>query len=200
MFKDLVNKVFRHAFVEENVKARLAFQIRALREKAGLSQPQLAQLTGNTQSAISRIEDPTYGRLTLRTLLKLGVAFDVALYVGYVPFTKLISEIADVSPSALAVANYMEEKQAMQEASALSESTAPVGQTSVVGFGGTGSALVKAFETRSTSAMDLADAQSPQRSGGTVPWDISDLDKYRNPPMQSAPTLAQYTQIHGVMP
>lgn len=117
MFNDFANKVFRDAFLEENIKTRLALQVRALREKAGWSQPQLGERTGHTQSGISRIEDPNYGKFTIRTLLKLASAFDVALFISFVPYTKLIREIKDVSPEALAVASYKEEKKAMEEIS-----------------------------------------------------------------------------------
>ena len=49
---------------------RLAFEIRTLREKKGLSQRQLAELVGTTQSAIARLEGgrispslPTFDRI-----------------------------------------------------------------------------------------------------------------------------------------
>lgn len=117
MFDDLANKHFRDAFLEENIRNRLAFQIRALREKNEWSQPLLAEKSGKTQSVISRLEDPNYGRFTLRTLLDMASAFDVALFVSFVPYSKLIAEIKDVSPDALAVASYRQEKKAFEESS-----------------------------------------------------------------------------------
>ncbi len=122
MFDDLANKEFRDAFLEENIKARLAFQIRALREKYQWSQPELAERAGKTQSVISRIEDPNYGRFNIKTLLELASAFDVALFISFIPYTKLITEISDVSPKALAVASYEEEKEAMERAAAIAAS------------------------------------------------------------------------------
>lgn len=118
MFNDFANKIFRDEFLEENIKTRLALQVRALREKAKLSRPELGELIGTTPSGISRIEDPNYGKFTIRTLLKLASAFDVALFISFVPYTKLIMELKDVSPDALAVSSYKEEKEVLEETSA----------------------------------------------------------------------------------
>jgi transcriptional regulator with XRE-family HTH domain len=115
MLEDFADKEFRHAFVEENIKTGLALQIRSLREKAGLSQPALARTAGKTQSVISRLEDPNYGKFTIRTLLDLARAFDVALLVKFVPFSKLLGELKDLSPAALAVNNYDDERRAAEE-------------------------------------------------------------------------------------
>jgi len=124
MFNDFLNKEFRDAFLGENIRTRLAFQIRALREKYKWSQPQLAERAGKTQSVISRLEDPRYGKFTIKSLLDLASAFDVALLISFVPYTKLITEISDVSPKALAIASYEEEKEAMEEIAAIAANAA----------------------------------------------------------------------------
>jgi len=111
MFNDFVNKKFRHAFLAENIKAGLAFQIRAIRERQKLSQPELAKKATKTQSVISRLEDPNYGSYTIRTLLDLAGALDVALLVKFVSYSRLAQEIKDVSPEALAVPSYVEEQE-----------------------------------------------------------------------------------------
>lgn len=115
MFDDFADKDFRDAFVEENIKTGLALQIRALREKAKLSQPALAKMAGKTQSVISRLEDPNYGKFTIRTLLDLARAFDVALLVKFVSFSKLVAELKDLSPSTLAVKTYSQERKSADE-------------------------------------------------------------------------------------
>jgi DNA-binding XRE family transcriptional regulator len=59
---------------------RLAFEIRTLREKKGLSQRQLAELVGTTQSAIARLEG---GRISpsLPTLDRIAAALGAEVTV-----------------------------------------------------------------------------------------------------------------------
>ena len=116
MFNDLANRGFRRAFLEENIKTGIAFQVRALREKNKWSQPKLGERAGKTQSVISRIEDPNYGNFTIRTLLDLARAFDVALLVKFVSYSQLITELKDLSPKALAVSSYEEETKVIEQA------------------------------------------------------------------------------------
>lgn len=65
----------------------IAFQIRELREKAGLTQKQLAELVGTKQSNIARIEDAEYTRYTLTTLEKVTKALKAKLEIKIVPTT-----------------------------------------------------------------------------------------------------------------
>jgi ribosome-binding protein aMBF1 (putative translation factor) len=76
---------------EEFVRAEqawdIAFQIRDLREQAGLTQKQLAELVGTKQSNIARIEDADYTGYTLKTLEKVTKALRARLEVRIVPET-----------------------------------------------------------------------------------------------------------------
>lgn len=63
----------------------IAFQIRDLRQKARLTQKQLAELVGTKQSNIARIEDADYTRYTLTTLEKVTKALKAKLEVKIVP-------------------------------------------------------------------------------------------------------------------
>lgn len=110
MKKDLHNKDYRDAFVEESVKTGVAFQTRALRLSESWSQKELGKKAGKPQNVISRIEDPDYGNFTIRTLLDLASAFDVALLVKFVSFGQLMQQLKDVSPEALAVPNFKKEQ------------------------------------------------------------------------------------------
>lgn len=65
----------------------IAFQIRDLRQKAGLTQKQLAELVGTKQSNIARIENADYTRYTLTTLEKVTKALKAKLEIKIVPTT-----------------------------------------------------------------------------------------------------------------
>jgi transcriptional regulator with XRE-family HTH domain len=106
----LSRKTFRDAYVRANVEQGIAHQIRILRQAKGWSQRKLAQrIRASGQSAVARLEDPSYGRFTLTTLLKLAAAFDVALLVKFVPYSKLLAETADLSPEALRAESFASE-------------------------------------------------------------------------------------------
>ena len=100
-FPKWANREYRQGYVEAAIEQGLAWQIRANRKSRGLSQGQLAQTIGTHQSAISRLEDPTYGSQSIETLLTLAHAFDCALSVRFVPFSTLAHESLDLSPTAL---------------------------------------------------------------------------------------------------
>lgn len=117
MKKDLANKDYRDAFVDESVKTGIAFQTRALRLNEGWSQKELGEKAGKPQNVISRIEDPDYGNFTIRTLLDLASAFDVALLVRFVSFGQLMQQLKDVSPEALAVPNFKKEQDILESVS-----------------------------------------------------------------------------------
>lgn len=73
------------SFSEEFNKADqawdIAFQIYALRKKAGLTQVQLAKLVGTKQSNIARIEAADYTGYTLKTLEKVAKALKARLEI-----------------------------------------------------------------------------------------------------------------------
>jgi transcriptional regulator with XRE-family HTH domain len=115
MKTDLLNKEYREAFVEENIKTGIAFQIRALRNREGWSQGVLGQKAGKPQNVISRLEDPDYGNFTIRTLLDLASAFDVAILVRFVSFDQLMNSLKNVSQEALAVPSFKAEQEIQQQ-------------------------------------------------------------------------------------
>lgn len=128
----LRNKEYRDAYVEEKVATSLPFQIRALREQPGRnwSQSELGQRAGMRQNAISRLEDAESGTPSISTLLRLARAFDVALLVKFVPFSKLLSEFADLSSEALSAPSFNEEIELLE-----SQSTADLSDFEIVSSG-----------------------------------------------------------------
>jgi transcriptional regulator with XRE-family HTH domain len=82
----------RARFVESHLDKKLALQIRSLR--GDLSQEEMEQKTGIKQQAISRLENPYYGKATLSTLKKIASANDVGLLVEFVPYSELINRVS----------------------------------------------------------------------------------------------------------
>jgi transcriptional regulator with XRE-family HTH domain len=64
------------------------------REKAGLTQEQLAKRIGTKQPALSRLERGGFNRATLETLRKIAEALDVRLVVRLEPKKTRTSAIA----------------------------------------------------------------------------------------------------------
>jgi predicted transcriptional regulator len=80
----------RHSY-ETAVRAiRIAVEIRALREKKGLSQRQLAELVGTTQSAIARLEG---GHISpsLPTLDRIATALGAEVTITITDTTDLVA-------------------------------------------------------------------------------------------------------------
>lgn len=103
----LQRKEFRDAFVSSHLAHGLAHQIRALRTQRGWTQGELAARLGlKQQSAVARLEDPSYGRLSIATLLKLSSVFDVALSVRFLSYGKFLTEREDLSPAALSAESF----------------------------------------------------------------------------------------------
>jgi transcriptional regulator with XRE-family HTH domain len=92
---------YRHAYMVEGVKTWIARQVRALREQRDWSQEDLGRRTGKPQSAISRVEDPDYGKLTLQTLFDLARAYDLPLLVQFVEWSDWLCRMDDSSSEAL---------------------------------------------------------------------------------------------------
>jgi len=101
---------YRHAFVSANIDQGIAFQIRVMREKRGWDQKELARRLGiKSQSAVARLEDPSYGKISLSTLKKLAKAFDVAALVKLVPYSRLLMESATISEDSMDAMSFSEE-------------------------------------------------------------------------------------------
>lgn len=110
MIKRLTNKEFRDSFVTSHISQDLAYQIRELRIQRKLTQIELAQKLGlKGQPAIARMEDPSYGKLSIATLLKLSSVFDVALSIRFQSYGKFLTEREDLSPTALRVKSFNDE-------------------------------------------------------------------------------------------
>jgi transcriptional regulator with XRE-family HTH domain len=114
-FKD---KLFRQAYVIENVRTGIAFQIKAMREARGWSQSDLAKRADKTQSAVARLEDPDYGKFSVQTLLEIAAAFDVWLSIEFVPFSKGLQRTSNRSPGALNAVSFSDDGESMKPVTA----------------------------------------------------------------------------------
>lgn len=76
----LKNPVIKSFYDEEKTKSEIARMIRLAREKAGLSQRQLADKASTTQAVVSRIESGNDSRMPSLTLIyRLLTAADAKL-------------------------------------------------------------------------------------------------------------------------
>ncbi|MEK6546425.1 MAG: helix-turn-helix domain-containing protein [Nitrospinota bacterium] len=80
--RELKNPKFAKGFYEELEKTQLAIKIAEAREKRKMTQKQLAERVGTSQSVIARIENPNYDRFTIKTLRKIANALDANLEIS----------------------------------------------------------------------------------------------------------------------
>ncbi len=102
---------YRHAFIEESIHSRLTAQIKSLREGRAepWSYPQLAHRMGKKVSWVYRLEDPNASLPTIPTLLEVARAFDVALDVRFVPFSKIAGDVAKLTDESLKVQAFIDD-------------------------------------------------------------------------------------------
>lgn len=97
-FLQLKKKAVRKAYVEAELVNGLAHQIRILRQQRNWTQCHLAKRLKTSQGVVSRLEDPSYGKYSLKTLTQLSSAFDVALYVRFMTFSQFMCQTWDTDP------------------------------------------------------------------------------------------------------
>ena len=97
-FLQLKNKAVRRAYVEAELVNGLAHQIRILRQQRNWTQFHLAKRLRTSQGVVSRLEDPSYGKYSLKTLTQLSSAFDVALYIRFMTFSQFMNQTWDTDP------------------------------------------------------------------------------------------------------
>ena len=80
---ELRDPVFRRAYQRADLPIRIAIEMAKLREKAGLSQKELAKKINTKQQVVSRIENFRHTNLTIGTLQKAAKALGAELYIGF---------------------------------------------------------------------------------------------------------------------
>lgn len=105
-FRRLSNRKARQAYVQAELVNGVAHQIRILRQQRKWTQMHLAKRLKTSQTVVSRLEDPSYGKFSVKTLLEVGNAFDVALHVRYMSFSDLMVNTWDTSPHRFEAVSY----------------------------------------------------------------------------------------------
>lgn len=87
-FQDLKSEILSNPKVKKEYDAleeesELASQIIELRQKAGLTQKELAQKIHTSQPAISRLESGNYKNVSMMFLRKIGDALGVKPYIRF---------------------------------------------------------------------------------------------------------------------
>ena len=96
----------RQAFTEAEAVTAIAHQIRVVRQQRGMTQKDLARQLNTTQAAISRLEDPSYGRFSIKSLIDIAKVFDVSLQVRFVSTVKLLIDTRRVTKEQLEVPDF----------------------------------------------------------------------------------------------
>src|SRR5947209_175873 len=86
---------YRYAYDEEFSNARMATQIKVLRERRQrpLKQVELAERAGMKQSRISELENVNYNSWSVSTLRRLARALGVRFFFGFESWGELLPEI-----------------------------------------------------------------------------------------------------------
>src|SRR5262245_13462252 len=106
LLEKLAQKAYRDTYVADHVRGGIASQIRGLRDDRGWTQGELSRLLGKPQSVVSRLEDTSYGKVTIQTLLGVAAAFDVALQVRFISYSSFLQQTRDLSISFMKVAPF----------------------------------------------------------------------------------------------
>ena len=97
----LANPVFRELHAAEAAKKELWLQLVEARQQAGLTQEQMAERLGVTQSQVARIEKKGYESYTLTTLRRyvqaLGQEYRLEVTIAHVAYQAETSEPAAIS-------------------------------------------------------------------------------------------------------
>jgi ribosome-binding protein aMBF1 (putative translation factor) len=68
-----------------NTEFQIAAEIIKARTKAKMTQAELAERLGTKPTAISRLESPNYGRVSISTLKKVAKALNCELQIQFLP-------------------------------------------------------------------------------------------------------------------
>lgn len=109
LLNDLKDPEVRRLFYYEHILTGLPIQTRELRKKRGLTQTQLARLTGKDQATISKLENPNYEyQPQIGTLKALADAFDVPLIIRFGTWEEIWDWETNLSPRRIAPGTFVD--------------------------------------------------------------------------------------------
>ncbi len=85
--REMKKPSFKKGYEEEKKRLALGYQIFLARERAGITQGELARRIGSRQSNISRLEQGNYN-FTVETLEKIAEALRADLRIEIIPFNQ----------------------------------------------------------------------------------------------------------------
>ncbi len=121
LWRRFEDKEYREEFVSAQVKRAIPFQIRAMLKDRDLTQTRFAEESGIEQGVVSRAANPSYGNLSVNTIIRIAAGFDVAFIGKFVPFSELGKWFLDVSEADLGRVPSFAEEVANREKLALAE-------------------------------------------------------------------------------
>jgi transcriptional regulator with XRE-family HTH domain len=83
---DFREREFRHCYFADQFRVSIAYNLKRIRKERGLTQQQLADATGITQSMIVRAEDWD-GGMTIDTLIKVFDGLGLVPRLSFVPYS-----------------------------------------------------------------------------------------------------------------
>lgn len=101
--RELSEEAFRFAYLADQVRTGIAFQIKSMREQQerNWTQGELGEKMDKPQSTVARLENPDYGKVTVSTLLEVANAMDVALLIQFVEWDDFLDRMSDLSSTAM---------------------------------------------------------------------------------------------------
>jgi transcriptional regulator with XRE-family HTH domain len=156
--RQLRDKQFRHAYADEQLNLSIGTQIKAIREKQGMTQAALAEKIGTKQTGVSRIESANYSRWSIAVLRRLAEAFDLRLRVSFEEFGTLWKEVDDFSRESLERREFKEDPEFRESANAAPPIAAVPSNGVLV------DALLSHIATASAADLRFPTEQRPQQS------------------------------------
>jgi transcriptional regulator with XRE-family HTH domain len=155
---------YRASYADSFVDSWVAMQIRVIREQREMTQTDLADALGTTQTAISRLENVNYSGRSISTLKAVARALDCRLKVSFETYGSLIDEADKMSAESLLRPRFKDECAARTGAlSAIGgtrEEFRPVEDSSLTGLS-QGKVGYPAQPARSSRAIELLQGKDP---------------------------------------